>query len=55
MGREAPAKSGIGRVVPTGNAILNIPVEPQFPILDRGAAQPELQVFVGFNTQFLKK
>ena len=33
---------------------VNILVEPQFTILDRGAGQPELQIFFGFNTQFVK-
>jgi hypothetical protein len=52
---NVPVGLGIGKVVPAGGAVFNIFVEPQFTILDRGAAQPELQIFVGFNTQFVKK
>jgi len=50
-----PVGLGIGKVVPTKSAVFNVFVEPQFTVLSRGARQPELQVFVGFNTQFLKK
>ena len=52
---NVPVGLGIGKVVPTSGAVFNIFVEPQFTILDRGAGQPELQIFVGFNTQFVKK
>ena len=52
---NVPVGLGLGKVVPTGGAVFNIFVEPQFTILDRGAGQPELQVFVGLNTQFVKK
>ena len=51
---NVPVGLGIGKVVPTSGAVFNIFVEPQFTILDRGAGQPELQIFVGFNTQFVK-
>ncbi len=50
-----PVGLGIGKVVPTKSAVFNVFVEPQFTVLSHGARQPELQVFVGFNTQFLKK
>ena len=52
---HVPVGLGIGKVVPTSGAVFNIFVEPQFTILDRGAGQPELQIFIGFNTQFVKK
>jgi hypothetical protein len=52
---NVPVGLGLGKVVPTGGAVFNIFVEPQFTILDRGAGQPELQVFVGLNTQFVGK
>ena len=52
---NVPVGLGIGKVVPASGAVFNIFVEPQFTILDRGAGQPELQIFVGFNTQFVKK
>ena len=52
---NVPVGLGLGKVVPTPGAVFNIFVEPQFTILDRGAGQPELQIFVGFNTQFVKQ
>ncbi len=36
-------------------AVFNIFVEPQYTILSHGSGQPELQIFVGFNTQFVRK
>jgi len=50
-----PVGLGIGQVIPTKSAVFNVFVEPQFTVLSHGARQPELQVFVGFNTQFVKK
>ena len=52
---NVPVGLGIGQVVPTKSVVFNVFVEPQFTVLSHGARQPELQVFVGFNTQFLKK
>jgi hypothetical protein len=52
---NVPVGLGIGKVVPTPAAVFNVFVEPQFTILDRGPGQPELQIFVGFNTQFVSK
>ncbi len=52
---NVPVGLGIGKVVPTPGAVFNIFVEPQYTILSRGAAQPELQIFIGINTQFVKK
>lgn len=49
---NVPIGLGFGKVVPAGNTIYNIFIEPQFTVLDRGPGQPELQVFAGFNTQF---
>jgi hypothetical protein len=34
---------------------LQVFVEPQFTIVSRGAGQPELQIFIGVNTQFVKR
>ena len=50
---HVPVGFGIGRVIPTPKVVYNIFIEPQFTILDRGAGQPEAQLFVGFNMQFL--
>jgi len=52
---NVPVGLGIGQVVPTKGAIFNVFIEPQFTVLSHGAGQPQLQVFVGFNTQFLKR
>ena len=38
--------------VPAGRTVFNVFVEPQFTVLSHGPGQPELQIFVGFNTQF---
>jgi hypothetical protein len=50
-----PMGLGIGKVVPTPSTVFNIFIEPQYTILSRGAMQPQLQIFVGFNMQFVKK
>jgi hypothetical protein len=50
---HVPVGLGIGQVIPTPSVVYNVFIEPQFTILDRGAGQPELQLFVGFNMQFL--
>jgi hypothetical protein len=50
---HVPVGLGLGKVVPTPSVVFNMFIEPQFTILDRGAGQPELQIFVGFNMQFL--
>jgi hypothetical protein len=52
---NVPLGLGIGKVVPTKKAVFNLFVEPQYTILSRGAGQPELQIFIGVNTQFVKK
>ena len=52
---NVPVGLGIGQVVPAGKTVFNVFVEPQFTVLSHGPGQPEFQVFVGFNTQFLKK
>jgi hypothetical protein len=52
---NVPVGVGIGQVVPTRSAVFNVFVEPQFTVLSHGPGQPNLQIFVGFNTQFLKK
>ena len=48
---SVPVGFGIGRVMRTGNLVLNFFVEPQFTVLSHGAGQPEFQVFFGFNIQ----
>jgi hypothetical protein len=52
---NVPVGVGIGQVIPTRSAVFNVFIEPQFTVLSHGPGQPNLQIFVGFNTQFLKK
>jgi hypothetical protein len=52
---NVPVGLGLGKVVPAGNKVFNLWLEPQFTVLSHGAGQPELQIFVGFNTQFVQK
>ena len=50
---HVPVGLGLGKVIKQGNTVFNYFVEPQFTILDKGPAQPQLQIFMGFNMQFL--
>lgn len=50
---SVPLGVGIGQVIKSGNTVYNLFVEPQFSIADDGAGQPEWQIFMGFNMQFL--
>lgn len=50
-----PMGLGIGKVVPSGRTVFNFFIEPQFTILDRGVGQPELQIYMAVNMQFLGK
>jgi hypothetical protein len=47
-----PIGLGIGKVFKSEKTVYNAFIEPQFTFLDRGAGQPEFQLFVGFNMQF---
>jgi hypothetical protein len=49
---NVPIGAGLGRVIPTDNAIFNIYLEPQYTVLSKGAGQPKLQIIAGFNIQF---
>jgi hypothetical protein len=51
---NVPIGLGIGKVLKAGSTVFNIFVEPQFTILHKGVAQPELQIFTGLNMQFTK-
>ena len=48
-----PLGAGIGRAIKKGNVVYNIFVEPQCSVADDGAGQPEWQIFLGLNLQFL--
>ncbi len=49
---NVPVGLGIGKVIKSKNAVFNVFMEPQYSMLVKGMGQPQLQVFVGFNTQF---
>jgi hypothetical protein len=50
---SVPLGIGIGQVIKQGKTVYNVFVEPQFSVTDEGAAQPEWQIFMGLNMQFL--
>jgi hypothetical protein len=49
---HVPIGLGIGKVFAQGGTVFNTFIEPQFTILDKGAGQPQFQLFMGFNMQF---
>lgn len=49
---HVPVGLGIGKVMPKGNTVFNFFIEPQYTILDRGPAQPEMQWYMALNMQF---
>ena len=51
---SVPLGIGIGQVIKKGKTVYNLFAEPQFSVADEGPGQPEWQLFVGFNMQFLK-
>lgn len=48
-----PLGLGIGQVIKKDKTVYNVFVEPQFSVADEGPGQPEWQIFLGFNMQFL--
>lgn len=52
---NVPFGLGVGKVVKVGSTVYNIFIEPQYTVLHYGIGQPEFQLFVGLNTQFLGK
>jgi len=50
---SVPLGVGAGKVIKKGKTVYNLFVEPQFSVADDGPNQPEWQVFLGFNMQFL--
>lgn len=48
-----PLGVGIGQVIKKGKTVFNLFAEPQYSVADEGPGQPEWQVFLGFNMQFL--
>lgn len=51
---SVPLGVGFGHVTKRGSTVFNYFIEPQFSIADDGPGQPEWQIFVGLNLQFLK-
>ena len=51
-GYSVPLGLGIGQVIPKGDTVYNVFVEPQFSVADKGPGWPKWQIFVGFNMQF---
>ncbi len=49
---SVPLGIGIGQVIPKGNTVYNVFIEPQWSVADKGPGYPKWQVFVGFNMQF---
>jgi hypothetical protein len=50
---SVPLSLGYGQVVKRGQTVFNVFAEPQFSVADEGPGQPEWQVFVGFDMQFM--
>ncbi|MCP5189070.1 MAG: hypothetical protein H6988_01630 [Pseudomonadales bacterium] len=50
---SVPLGLGVGQVIKKDKTVYNVFVEPQYSVADEGAGQPQWQVFVGFNMQFL--
>jgi hypothetical protein len=48
-----PLGIGIGQVIKRGKTVYNLFVEPQFSIADKGPGQPQWQIFLGLNMQFM--
>lgn len=50
---SVPVGIGLGKVMKRGKTVYNLFVEPQFSIADDGPGQPDWQIFMGLNLQFL--
>lgn len=50
---SVPLGVGVGHVIKHDKTMYNLFIEPQFSIADRGAGQPDWQIFFGLNLQFL--
>jgi hypothetical protein len=48
-----PLGFGVGQVMKKDKTVYNMFVEPQYSIVDKGPGQPQWQIFLGFNMQFL--
>jgi len=50
---SVPVGVGLGKVMKKGKTVYNMFVEPQWSIADDGPGQPQWQIFMGLNLQFL--
>ena len=50
---HVPVGLGFGKVFKAGNIVYNMFIEPQFTVLDKGPGQPQFQLFMAVNMQFL--
>jgi len=50
---SVPIGLGVGQVFKSGSTVYNVFIEPQVSLADDGPGQPEWQVFMGFNMQFM--
>lgn len=50
---SVPLGLGAGQVIKQGKTVYNVFVEPQYSVADKGSGQPQWQVLLGFNMQFL--
>ena len=50
---SVPLGLGIGKVFKRNKTVFNLFLEPQFSVADKGAGQPDWQLFFGLNLQFL--
>ena len=49
---HVPVGLGVGKVIKSEKTVYNFFFEPQFTVLSDGPGQPDLQVYMGLNTQF---
>lgn len=50
---SVPIGLGYGQIIKKGKTVYNVFIEPQYSIFDDGPGQPQWQIFVGLNMQFL--
>lgn len=50
-----PFSLGIGKILKQQNRVYNFYIEPQFTVAHEGSYQPQTQVLMGLNIQFLTK
>lgn len=50
---SVPLGVGIGKVMKRGKTVMNMFVEPQFSVFDDGPVQPDWQIYMGLNFQFV--